>query len=549
MAKAFNGTIKLASTISQTGAQPLDDRSVVANVSDLYNSFGSAIYNGMAVTVQATGTIFILLDKTKVGTAEGWKEVGSDIKVALTADNYTAAMRMATANNIGQIINVTAEETLEDNKYTAGLYVVTGVGAVAKLGTTSASGDLSGDVEKLKGDVSTLKDTVTKLDGKDNVDGSVKKQIKDAKDALEQEIKAAHTVVSDKADGHVKVSTAKDETTGEQTVTITEEDIASKTALDGLTTKVGNKASGDSAATGVFKYVDDKVANAPHPKYIVSYDSDKGEYSLKMDGNSIDESVAISFKDYMVRSGSVVKGSWNKDNTVFTENTEEITSGTSTAIKLVLNVKDVTGEDKSETIYIDATSLVDTYTVASGSTGYLTIDGYTISLSDTAIKNINNVPTIESGLTALTETVKTNNDNALKEIKVNEQVINSGNTAITLTGENIKTKSGIKDGEKVIVPANTAVDTVLSGIYTRIKELDGSKVTSVTAKDKSGVVVTTTDNKAEVSLDFESVTDATVADGHIEIKADEKTGKLYGVMYYNEGIPEKTTPENTTEEK
>lgn len=546
MAKAFEGAIKLASTISQTGAQPLDDRSVVANVSDLYNSFGSAIYNGMAVTVQATGTIFILLDKTKVGTAEGWKEVGSDIKVALTADNYTAAMGMATASNIGQIINVTAEETIGDNKYTAGLYVVTGAGAVAKLGTTSASGDLSGDVEKLKGDVSTLKETVTKLDGEDTVEGSVKKQIKDVKVALESEIndvKKAHTVVTGATGNtHVTVETTTDASTGKQTVTITESGIASEEALDALTTKVGSEASGDTAATGVFKYVDDKVGTIKVPEYSISKDNN-GVFHLTKDSTTVGD--AISFKDYMVRSGSVVIGDWaDTGKTTFNESE----TGKSTAIKLVLNVKDATGEDASETIYIDATSLVDTYTVAEGSKDYLTINGYTISLSDTAIGNIGKVPTIESGLSALTETVKTNNDNALKEIKVNEKNINSSNTSITLTGEDIKTASAITKDDDTSIESGTSVDTVLSGIYSRIKELDGSKVASVTAKEKSGVNVTTTEGNAVVSLNLEKATDSTVADGHIEIKVDEATGSLYGVMYYNVGIPEKKTPEAPTGE-
>ena len=67
MAKIFEGAIKLASTIQQTGAQPLDDRVVVAKVSDLYNSFGTAIYNGMLVAVAETGDVYMLKDKTKVG--------------------------------------------------------------------------------------------------------------------------------------------------------------------------------------------------------------------------------------------------------------------------------------------------------------------------------------------------------------------------------------------------------------------------------------------------------------------------------------------------
>lgn len=90
---------------------------------------------------------------------------------SITAENYTAAKTLATVDNVGQLIYVLNEETSETEKdeddnfviYSAGPYVVTGAGSVAKLGTTSASGDISGDVEKLKGDVSTLQSEVKAL--------------------------------------------------------------------------------------------------------------------------------------------------------------------------------------------------------------------------------------------------------------------------------------------------------------------------------------------------------------------------------------------------
>lgn len=62
----------------------------------------------------------------------------------------------ATADNIGQIIYVTTGT----EAYPAGPYIVTGAGEVAKLGTTTASGDLAGDVSTLQGKVSTLETTV-----------------------------------------------------------------------------------------------------------------------------------------------------------------------------------------------------------------------------------------------------------------------------------------------------------------------------------------------------------------------------------------------------
>ena len=76
MAKKFIGNITLASAINQSGAQPLDDRVVVNSKSDLYNSFGNAIYEGMMVVVNAEHAIYVLTDTTKVATAAGWKKIG-----------------------------------------------------------------------------------------------------------------------------------------------------------------------------------------------------------------------------------------------------------------------------------------------------------------------------------------------------------------------------------------------------------------------------------------------------------------------------------------
>ena len=95
-------------------------------------------------------------------------------------DFYKDALALATEENMGQIIYVKTttykkgddyttnrdEADVNDKgevtEYSAGPYVVTGASSVAKLGTTSASGDIAGDVEALKGEVNTLKETSIK---------------------------------------------------------------------------------------------------------------------------------------------------------------------------------------------------------------------------------------------------------------------------------------------------------------------------------------------------------------------------------------------------
>jgi len=142
MAKTFEGNIKLASAIAQTGAQPLDDRVVVASKSDLYNSFGTAIYQGMHVVVTDENAAYILVDTSKVATAEGWKKVG-DGKGAIDASNYTAALALATNDNKGQIIYALAAEGTKGQAgyHEAGPYIVMGAGSLQFLTTDSGTGE------------------------------------------------------------------------------------------------------------------------------------------------------------------------------------------------------------------------------------------------------------------------------------------------------------------------------------------------------------------------------------------------------------------------
>ena len=73
---------------------------------------------------------------------------------------------LATTDNVGQIIYLTKDVKVTEGSgevtYSSGPYIVSGDGTVSKIGTTSASGDIAGDVNTLKGKVSTLESTVGK---------------------------------------------------------------------------------------------------------------------------------------------------------------------------------------------------------------------------------------------------------------------------------------------------------------------------------------------------------------------------------------------------
>lgn len=544
----IKGAISFGSNFNIGAKGPIDSRMRVETKADLTTVWTAEIpaFEGMSVVTMDTGKIWVLVGKDYT-VESNWKEPSP--KPVIDATNYTDAIGKATTENIGQIVNISNEESVGNVTYSAGLYIVTGAGSVAKLGTTTASGDLTGDVEKLKGDVNSLQSTVGKLDGDENAEGSVKKLVKDGDDAVKAQLtkdkeelegkinaveaaaKASHTVVSDKTEGHVKVSTATDET-GKKTVTISEEDIASKSALDALTNKVGTEATtGETttSATGLYKYVDDKVAGVPKYKVVKN---DNGGFNLVVDGQAITDSAEISFADYMVREGKVVKGTWNENGTEFTENTGESSTGTDTAIKLVLNTKSATGEDTSETIYIDARSLVDVYTVAEGSTEYISISGYKIAITGSFKETIGKVSTIESGLGELKTKVETLDGNSLKEITVNGHTINSGATTANIVTKEIKTGEEISADGSVTIPKDTTIDDVVKGIYTKINELNGSKIENVTAVDKSGVKVDSTNAKnPKVSLVFETPTDDTIGKGHLAVKVND-SGELYAEMYY-----------------
>ena len=147
MAKIFKGDVNFGFVINQTGAQPLDNRSVVKSYAELLKSetFGNAIYNGMTVATIDEQKVYMLIDDTKATSADGWKEVGAGGAVAV--DTYADAVVLATNDNIGQVIFVkTSDET-----YERAPYIVTGEGNLQKLAASNSVGTgLDADVAKLK---------------------------------------------------------------------------------------------------------------------------------------------------------------------------------------------------------------------------------------------------------------------------------------------------------------------------------------------------------------------------------------------------------------
>lgn len=272
MAKIFKGDVNFGFVINQTGAQPLDSRSVVQSYAELLKSetFGTAIYNGMTVATIDEQKVYMLVDKTKVTSEDGWKEIGAG-SGSLAIENFTLTddnkVVEATVENIGQIIYITKGV----ESYPAGPYIVIAEGEVSKLGTTTATGDIAGDVESLKtrvGNVETNKADLTGLTAlTKTVNDNYNTYDAHAKDAFIHitqdertnwnhahewssgntiEISNLKSVVSTKADasaltGYVKVEDAYDDT--EVRGLITAETTARTEAFNTLSGAVDTKVS------------------------------------------------------------------------------------------------------------------------------------------------------------------------------------------------------------------------------------------------------------------------------------------------------------------
>ena len=174
MAKLFNGKIQFASALQPSGAQPLDDRSVVQSFNDLINSDtfvvngASAAYNGMIVSVLDEQKSYMLVNKEDITNKDSWVAVGSG-NGSIAVETYAEAIAMATSDNIGQVIYVKNESEYDADgeegegvavKYDAAPYIVIGAGELMKLAASTASGDINSEVAGLKTRVSELESEI-----------------------------------------------------------------------------------------------------------------------------------------------------------------------------------------------------------------------------------------------------------------------------------------------------------------------------------------------------------------------------------------------------
>jgi len=214
MAKLFNGMINFASAIKPTGAQPLDDRTVVQSFADLLadDTFGLAKYNGMLVAVVEDGQVYMLKDAANSTSEDAWVAVGSG-NGSLAVEEYKDAVALATDDNIGQVIYVKTKSEYDADgegegaavEYDAAPYIVIGQGQLQKLAASTASGNLDADVAELKTKVSGIESEIGKAAAGEDAATGLYKEIADAEDAAktyaDEQAAQALTDAKDYADG------------------------------------------------------------------------------------------------------------------------------------------------------------------------------------------------------------------------------------------------------------------------------------------------------------------------------------------------------------
>lgn len=214
--------------------------------------------------------------------------------------NYAAALAAATADNLGQILYVTnptykkgegttidpdeADVDAEGNKiiiYTAGPYIVTGSGAVAKLGTTSATGDIAGDVENLKGRMSTAEGEIDALQA----------AVGDATKGLVADVAGIKSTIGDANGGLVKDIAANTEAIAANTEAVAElrDAVAGGVHFEGVFTELPGASAFEAGDIIIVAHEDSPYSDFEEPskEYILVADETSDDPENPDEGNIV----------------------------------------------------------------------------------------------------------------------------------------------------------------------------------------------------------------------------------------------------------------------
>lgn len=529
MAKIFKGDVNFGFVINQTGAQPLDSRSVVQSYAELLKSetFGTAIYNGMTVATIDEQKVYMLVDKTKVTSEDGWKEIGAG-SGSLAIENFTITtegkIAEATDENIGQIIYITKGV----ESYPAGPYIVIANGEVSKLGTTTATGDIAGDVESLKTRVGNVEINKADLTGLTALQTVVSGKVDNTTFVEHTSNAELHVTALDQAKWNNAASASTKNTTDIANLTLVVDAKADASALTGYVktedayndTEVRGLITAETTArTEAFNTlsgaVDTKASNddlTAHTTngniHVTTDDKEKwnnaaNKVDVILSGTGVEGVIDtfIDFNTWLTEHGNEVSGMQN----AITTNANSITSLTKTVTDNYTTLEGlINNEVTARTEAISSlTNLVNTKANQSD-LDTLTTSATTLQNSLSALEGIVGSESGNTGIFAKLSALAS--DKLTADAKVNgvsfvngEATIHAGHIAL----EEDITRTGEDGGSSTVYPSTNSIQSILSDLSHRIDVLDPNVsgelgITSIV--EGSGISAQTSGGQATIAI-------------------------------------------------
>ena len=111
MGYLYKGDATLKGNLSVYTNKPLDDRSVVQNITELLTINPTYAYIGMNVTCIEEKAIYMLLDKDNISSIGGWEKVGTTEGGDVDLSNYVTKEELADYSTSTEIDNIYAKKT------------------------------------------------------------------------------------------------------------------------------------------------------------------------------------------------------------------------------------------------------------------------------------------------------------------------------------------------------------------------------------------------------------------------------------------------------
>lgn len=245
--------------------EPIDSRMYVADINHIYSAENwkkVKPYPGLIVSAP-DGEVRICVNADYT-LESSWKKIGGG---AVSVATYAEAVALATQDNIGQVIYVSTSSEYdgdggEDPKtYAAAPYIVIGNGTLMKLAASSASDDVTGAVAELQTRVSNVEGNIERIDGvletkanTSDVTNSISNLRTEIGNTYLTKDTATSTYLS-KTDALATYVQKTDYDTKVEEIETTTSGL--RTNVDALKSAVGSEASGEIAATGLFKDIAD----------------------------------------------------------------------------------------------------------------------------------------------------------------------------------------------------------------------------------------------------------------------------------------------------